>query len=113
MNLESFKTTIKSNPDILFVNYFTAKWCGPCQIISPDINKLENIYNVNNEQLLHVIKIDVDENEDIVSEFNISSMPTFVFIKNSSVVGTSVGANIDAVNAIIKKNLYNIYNDTF
>jgi thioredoxin 1 len=106
MNLESFKTTIKSNPDILFVIDFTAQWCGPCKSISPKIDELEKIYNVNNQQLLCVIKVDVDENEDIVSEFNISSMPTFVFIKNSSVVGTTCGANIDAVNEIIKKNLY-------
>ena len=106
MNLESFKTTIKSNPDILFVIDFTAQWCGPCKRISPQIDELENIYNVNNQQLLHVIKVDVDENEDIATEFNISSMPTFVFIKNSGVVGTTCGANIDAVNEIIKKNLY-------
>ena len=104
MNLESFKTTIKTNPNILFVIDFTAQWCGPCKRISPQIDELENIYNVN-QQLLHVIKVDVDENEDIATEFNISSIPTFVFIKNSSVVGTICGANIDAVNEIIKKNL--------
>lgn len=106
MNLESFKTTIQSNPNILFVIDFTAQWCGPCKRISPQIDELTNIYNVDNQQLIHVIKVDVDENEDIATEFNISSMPTFVFIKNSSVVGTTCGANIDAVNEIIKKNLY-------
>jgi len=106
MNLELFKTTIKSNPDILFVIDFTAEWCGPCKRISPLIDELENIYNVDNKQLLCVIKVDVDKNEDIATEFNISSMPTFVFIKNSSLVGSTSGANIDAVNEIIKKNLY-------
>jgi thioredoxin 1 len=106
MNLESFKTIIQSNPTILFVIDFTAKWCGPCQNISPEIDKLEEIYNVNNHQLIYVIKVDVDKNEDISTEFNISSLPTFVFIKNSIVVGNTSGANIDAVNQIIKKNLY-------
>jgi thioredoxin 1 len=105
MNLESFKTTIKSKPDVLFVIDFTAEWCGPCKRISPFIDQLETMYNINNQQLIHVIKVDVDRNEDITSEFNISSMPTFVFIKNSIVVGSTTGANIDAVNEIIKKNL--------
>jgi len=108
MNLESFKTTIKTNPDILFVIDFTAQWCGPCKRISPMIDELEKKYNVDNQQLIHVIKVDVDDNEDIATEFNISSMPTFIFIKNASVVGSTSGANIDAVNEIIKKNLYNI-----
>ena len=106
MNLELFKTTIQSNPNILFVIDFTAQWCGPCKRISPLIDELENIYNVDNQQLLCVIKVDVDKNEDIATEFNISSMPTFVFIKNAIVVGSTSGANIDAVNEIIKKNLY-------
>jgi thioredoxin 1 len=105
MNLESFKTTIKSKPDVLFVIDFTAEWCGPCKRISPFIDQLETMYNINNQQLIHVIKVDVNRNEDITSEFNISSMPTFVFIKNSIVVGSTTGANIDAVNEIIKKNL--------
>lgn len=34
------------------------------------------------------LKVDVDECEDIASEYGISSMPTFVFIKNSKVVCT-------------------------
>lgn len=105
MNLESFKSTIKYKPDVLFVIDFTAEWCGPCKRISPFIDELETIYNINNQQLIQVIKVDVDRNEDIASEFNISSMPTFVFIKNSVVVGSTTGANIDAVNELIKKNL--------
>jgi len=105
MNLESFKTTIQNKRDVLFVIDFTAEWCGPCKRISPFIDELETMYNINNQQLIQVIKVDVDKNVDIVSEFNISRVPTFVFIKNSVVVGSTACANIDAVNELIKKNL--------
>ena len=41
MNIESFKTTIKTTENVLFVIDFTAKWCGPCKRISPLIDELE------------------------------------------------------------------------
>lgn len=105
MNIESFKTTIKTTENVLFVIDFTAKWCGPCKRISPLIDELEKKYNIDNQKLIHVIIVDVDENEDIATEFNITSMPTFIFIKNSVVVGSTLGANIDAIHDIIKKNI--------
>ncbi|KAG8038682.1 hypothetical protein G9C98_000237 [Cotesia typhae] len=41
------------------------------------------------------VKVDVDECEDIATEYNINSMPTFKFIKDGKVVDTLTGANAD------------------
>lgn len=63
----------------LIICYFTATWCGPCQTISPDITnigeKAENIL---------VLKIDVDDCEEVAAQCKIDCMPTFKFhLKNS------------------------------
>lgn len=51
-----------------------------------------------------ILQVDVDECEEIAVEYNIMSMPTFVFIKNKEVVHTFSGANYDKLKqAILEK----------
>ena len=63
----------------LIICYFTASWCGPCKMISPDIETLgKEATNVL------VLKIDVDECDEVASQCKIDCMPTFKFhLKNS------------------------------
>jgi len=80
-DVELFKKIITQNdecPDLI-ICYFTAKWCGPCKKISPDVTNIGE----NNEHL-RVIKIDVDECEEISSFCQIDCMPTFKFYKNNN-----------------------------
>jgi thioredoxin 1 len=57
------------------VLYFTATWCPPCRAIKPVFEKLSNEYtNVN------FVKIDIDENEQTAYDYQITSVPTFVFL---------------------------------
>lgn len=74
----------------LVVIDFFATWCGPCKIIAPKLEELSQEY-------LDVVflKVDVDECEDIATEYNISAMPTFVFIKNKQKVESFSGASYD------------------
>lgn len=85
--------------DQLVVIDFFATWCGPCKMISP---KLEELAGEHSN--IHILKIDVDECEDLAMEYNISSMPTFVFIKNKVVISTFAGANYDKLKAAILEN---------
>ena len=81
-DVELFKKIITQNdecPDLI-ICYFTATWCGPCKKISPDVTNIGN----NNEHL-RVIKIDVDECEEISSFCQIDCMPTFKFYKNNNI----------------------------
>ncbi|XP_030749055.1 thioredoxin-2 [Sitophilus oryzae] len=82
--------------DQLVVIDFFATWCGPCRIISPKLEELATEYTN-----VHILKVDVDECEDLAMEYNISSMPTFVFIKNQNVIFTFSGANYDKLKASI------------
>jgi thiol-disulfide isomerase/thioredoxin len=66
---------IAANVDKLIVFMFTAHWCGPCKRIKQHITT--NKSDLYNNMVL--LCIDVDENDDLCSKFNIESMPTFIF----------------------------------
>jgi len=92
----------KHNGDgkLIVVDFF-AKWCGPCKMISPQVEKLEQEYNHN----VIVRKVDVDENEEFSHECNVGGMPTFLFFKNMKQVGKVVGANLEAIHNTIQAHL--------
>ena len=67
------------NKDKLIICYFTAKWCGPCKLISKDVEEIGS-----KSDLIVVLKIDVDDCEEVSNQCNIDCMPTFKFhIHNS------------------------------
>jgi thioredoxin 1 len=85
--------------DQLVVIDFFATWCGPCRMIGPKLEELAIEYTN-----IHILKVDVDECEELAMEYNISSMPTFVFIKNKNVILNFSGANYDKLKATIMEN---------
>jgi len=70
------------------VLYFTAKWCGPCQRISPVFKTL-----AENNPGIKFFKIDVDFNDDLTTGFGVQSMPTFFFIKAKNDYKSFTGAD--------------------
>ncbi len=80
---------------------FWAEWCGPCRMVGPIVDELATEY----EGKVIIGKIDVDNNDDVVSQFGIRNIPTILFFKDGVVVDKQVGAapkatfvaNIDAL----------------
>lgn len=71
-----------------FLIDFWASWCGPCRIISPVVDELETEFS----DKIKVGKVNVDEQPDIASQFNVMSIPTLMVLENGKVKATSVGA---------------------
>ncbi|XP_055850985.1 thioredoxin-2 [Episyrphus balteatus] len=90
-NKSDFDGQLTAAGSKLVVVDFFAPWCGPCKVIAPRLDELAAQYG----DKVVVIKVDVDECEDIAMEYNISSMPTFVFIKNGAKLYSFSGANGD------------------
>ncbi|NOY07860.1 MAG: thioredoxin [Spirochaetes bacterium] len=67
---------------------FWAEWCVPCKMIGPVLEKLAEEY----EGKIKVAKINVDENGEIASQFNIVSIPTLLVFKDGSIVKKQIGA---------------------
>ncbi|OTF76534.1 thioredoxin-like protein [Euroglyphus maynei] len=83
------KKQLKDAGDKLVVVDFYATWCGPCRLIAPVLEKMAE----ENKDKLVVLKVDVDENEELTNEYGITSMPTFVLIKNEQKVHSFSGAS--------------------
>ena len=67
---------------------FYAPWCAPCKTLTPVLNELGTKY----ENLVSIVSINIDNETDAVSKYNIRSVPTLLFFKNGSVVDTTMGA---------------------
>jgi len=82
------KLSAASKTSRLAILYFTATWCGPCRFISPIYTSLAEKY-----PKVVFLKIDIDEARDVAASWNISSVPTFFFVKNGKEVDSVVGAD--------------------
>jgi thioredoxin 1 len=66
---------------------FWANWCQPCKMMLPVFQKLEE-----ETPGLKIVKVDADNNADLVEKFGISSIPTMLLYKNGEHVWTITGA---------------------
>jgi thioredoxin 1 len=69
--------TIINEPKPVIVD-FHALWCGPCKVQSPILKELATELG----DRIRVIKIDVDQNQEIAGRYQIQSVPTLMIFKN-------------------------------
>ena len=75
----------KSNLPVV-IDFF-ATWCGPCQQVGPVFEELSKELSTKYK----FVKINIDEERDLAIQHNVSSVPTFIFLKNGAVVGKEQG----------------------
>merc|ERR1712243_329195 len=82
----------------LVVVNFSATWCGPCKRMAP-------IFEAMSSRFFHrvvFLTVDVDDCEDVAERYEISAMPTFLFIKNKAMVVPALqGANVDKLKELV------------
>ena len=83
--MENFNDIIKSG-NLTLVDFY-ATWCGPCKMMHPVLEQLKDEFGDS----IRIIKIDVDKNEAISSQYRIMSVPTFMLFKNGEVVWRQSG----------------------
>ncbi len=76
---------LKSNLPVIVD--FWAEWCGPCKMLSPILEELSD--EMKNE--INVIKVNLDENQDLAMKYSIRSIPTLLLFKDGNLVDTKVG----------------------
>lgn len=70
---EEFQSIIEQG--ITVVDFF-ADWCGPCKRISPELERISNIYTMTK-----FVKVNVDSFEDLCRQYNVTAMPTFILFR--------------------------------
>ncbi len=66
---------------------FWASWCGPCRMVGPIIDEI-----ANERTDIKVCKVNVDDEQELASQFRVMSIPTLIVIKDGQVVNQSLGA---------------------
>ena len=84
---------------LVIVDFWTT-WCGPCRMLTPILDEVEE--EMPDE--IQVVKVNVDDADEIAAQYRIMSIPTLLFFKNGELVDKTVGAMpknvlVDKINA--------------
>ena len=86
VNLSEFKSEVLEHKGVVLVDFF-ATWCGPCKALTPIVDKLSEEMSGK----VKIVKVDIDENSALATEYRVMSVPTMKLFKNGEVVETLVG----------------------
>ncbi len=74
--MRTFNQIIQSETPVL-VDFF-ATWCGPCQMLAPILKQVKDSLGSK----VSIIKIDVDKNQQIASQYQVRGVPTLILFQN-------------------------------
>ena len=86
VNKNNFVEEVMNSEKPVLVDFW-ASWCGPCRMVVPIVEKI-----AAEHPEYKVVKINVDEEQELAAQFGVMSIPTLMVVKNGAVVNKSVGA---------------------
>ena len=84
---QQFEEEVLNSAKPVFVDFW-AEWCGPCRAVSPAVEELSKEY----EGKVDFAKVNVDDNNELASKYNVFSIPTLAIFQGGEVVAQSAGA---------------------
>ena len=81
----NFEEEVLNSDKTVLVDFY-ADWCGPCKMLSPVVEAVAK----ENEDI-KVVKVNVDEEQNLAIKYQVMSIPTLVVIKNGEEANKSVG----------------------
>jgi len=98
LSVEELEKAFREAGDKLVLIDFYATWCGSCKTIAPDLEKLAAAHSN-----VVVLKVDVDEAEEVAQKYDVSAMPTFKLFHKGKEIDMVMGANLPKLEALFKK----------
>lgn len=81
----NFEEEVLKSEKTVLIDFY-ADWCGPCKTYSPIVKKF-----ASENKDIKVVKVNVDDSQDLAIKYNAMSIPTTVIIKNGEEVNRAVG----------------------
>lgn len=82
---ENFESEVLKSDKKVLIDFY-ADWCGPCKMLSPVV---EEVANENSD--IKVVKVNIDDNQDLAMKYQVMSIPTLIVIENGKEINKSVG----------------------
>ncbi|MBL7827164.1 MAG: thioredoxin [Saprospiraceae bacterium] len=86
-NDSNFQTEVLESNKVTLIDLW-AEWCGPCKIMTPVVDELA----VEFEGKAVIGKLNVDDNPEVPTNYNVRGIPTFLIFKNGELFDKVVGA---------------------
>ena len=83
----SFKSDVLESSEPVVVDFW-AEWCGPCRMIAPALDEISK----EMAGKVKIVKMNVDENQQVPVQFGIRSIPTLMIFKDGKLAAQKVGA---------------------
>jgi len=87
VNAQEFDQVV-STSTVPVVADFWAPWCGPCRMVGPVLEKLA----ADHEAKVRVVKVNVDENQELAARYGIMSIPTVILFDGGNLKTQLIGA---------------------
>ncbi len=99
---EQWQNDVINSEKPVFVDFW-AEWCGPCRMVSPTVEEVSKEY----EGKVNFVKVNVDDNNELASKYNVFSIPTLAIFRNGKVIAQTAGAaSKESLKAYIDKHLF-------
>ena len=86
VNKPNFRNEVLESEKPVLLDFW-APWCGPCRMVVPIVDEI-----ARENPDIKVVKVNVDEEQELAMEFQVMSIPSLFVLKNSQVVNKAVGA---------------------
>ena len=80
---DNFSSEVLKSENKVLVD-FNANWCGPCRMLRPILESIEN-------DNIKIASINIDNEEELASKYNVSSIPCLVLFENGIEIKRSIG----------------------
>jgi thioredoxin 1 len=83
----NFEADVNEVDKLVIVDMW-AEWCGPCKMMEPILEEIAE----EHQEKVKIVKINIDQNQDMPIKFGVTSIPTILIFKEGKVVDSIIGA---------------------